>query len=198
MPYLPPSPTRPNDPTTFPRPADEDLRTSLALIEEMWEVNYPLIGYQQMDKRTTPVEDVNTLTGEAGSTKWDAMWGEAADPSRDTWKQAQGTAGAVAAADVEVYRPRVELRFMVNHVAAESPDLKKYGFDDDARRVGSLVATVPVSMLDKQGVIAGAGDLLLWEGDEWVVIRPKLTGYWGNTNLRLYMNLLLERRRHGS
>lgn len=195
MPYLPP---RPTDPTQFPEPSGLDLDTDVRMIEETWVVNYPLIGYKQIDKRVTTVADPDTLSGETGSTKFDVLYGEPVDPSRTTWRQAHGTAGAQPAADLEVYKDEVRVNWRLLPVNEGSPDLKKYGFDNDDRRVGQVLASVPVSLLDKLGVIATPGDLLLWERDEFIVLKTRLSGYWKNTNVRLYMNILCDHRRHGS
>lgn len=195
MTYQPP---RPTDPTQFPRPTGRDLDMDIRLIEEAWAVHYPLVRYRPIDKRTTPVASVDLPSGEAGSTLWDPLWGETMAPTATAWQQPHGTAGAVAATDLEVYLPEVQMNFQVIRVTAESPDIKKYGFDNDDRRLGTLIAVVPTSVLDKNGVTCQAGDLLLLEGDEWMVIKPRRAGYWENTNIPLYVNLLLERRRHGS
>lgn len=195
MTYIPP---RQTGVTVFPEEAGLDLDTTLQQIEEIWRDCYPALAYLPVNKKTTPVADASTLTGEAGSTRYDPLWREAVDPTLTTWAQGQGTGGTQQVADVEVYYPAVTLNIQVQPVNAEGPDLKKYGFDDDDRRVGLLLCTIPVSMLDKASVTCRAGDLVKWEGDSWVVLKPRLSGYYFNTNLRLYAVLLCERYRHGS
>lgn len=196
MPYLPA--TRPTDPTVFPEQSGRDLDMDVRLIHELWQTVYPKVRYQMIDRRSTPVADTNTLTGEAGASKFDALWGESVDPARTTWKQGHGTAGSVKTADVEVHKPAVPLHMQILVVQEGSPDLKKYGFDEDDRRIGQLVVNIPASILDEGGVTCSAGDLILWDGDSFLVIKTRLGSYWHNTNVRLYMSLLCEHRRHGS
>lgn len=196
MPYLPS--VRPSDPTAFPEQSGKDLDMDVRLIQELWETVYPLVPYVMIDRRTTPVADVNTLTGEAGASKFDPLWGESQDANRTTWRQPHGTDGAVKAADVEVFKTPVSLHMQVNPVTETRPDLHKYGFDEDDRRIGRLLVTIPCSLLDNGNVVCTAGDLVKWEGDEFLVLKTRLTGYWKNTNVRLYMSLLCDHRRHGS
>ncbi len=183
--------------TAFPEGGGSDLATSIELIEEAWEVHYPLVTYYPIDKRTTPVADVNTLSGEAGASKFDPLYGESADPTQTVWKQPHGTAGVVKAAVVEVWTDPVEVRARVQRVTDET-DLKKVGFDSNDKWIGGLVLTIPSSMLDTLGVTCQAGDKFYWDNDEYVVKKPVQTGYWHNTNVRLYVSLGCERHIKGS
>lgn len=194
MPYIPP--TALSD-TAFPTGNGSDLATSIALIREAWQVHYPLITYYPLDKRVTPVAGANSLSGEAGSTKFDPMYGESIDATQGTWRQAHGTAGSVKASNVEVYRDPVQVHAQVQRITNEL-DMTKLGFDDNDKLIGGLVLTIPSAMLDDLGVTCVAGDKFIWDGDQYKVQKPHQTGYWMNTNVRLYVRLTSERKHQGS
>ncbi len=193
MTYLPPAATQA---TYFPTEGGADLATSVALIEERWRVTFPQVSYFPLDKRVTPSDSAH-LSGESGASKFDPVWGETVDSARTTWAQPHGTAGSVKAADVEVYRSPVSLYAKIQ-VVEDEKDMRKYGFDNNDRWIAGLVLTIPASMLDTAGITCIAGDKFAWDGDEYSVRRARLAGYYFNSNVRLYVKLGCDRRRHGS
>ncbi len=194
MPYLPP---RVTEDTRFPAAYGPDLATTLSLIEERWAVSFPEVDYYSLDKRTTVVANANTLSGETGAAKYDPLYNESADPAQTVWKQPHGTAGTVKAADVEVYKTVIRIRAQVQQIE-DTTDLKKLGFDQNDKWIGGLILSIPASLLDAAAITCIAGDKIIWDGDEFLVDKPRQTGPYNNTNLRLYLVLACTRRRHGS
>lgn len=197
MTYLP---TDLAHPTLFPLAGGADLATSITMIEERWRVHCPVITYRQLDKRTTPATAPmagGQLTGEAGASKFDPMWGESVDPASTTWVQPHGTGGTVKAAHVEVYLPDEPVHAQVARID-DSTEMKKHGLDSSDKHIGGLIVTIPSSMLDAVGVTCRPGDIIVYAGDEYLVTRPKQQGYWFNTNTALYVRLVCERHRHGA
>jgi hypothetical protein len=190
--------------TVLPEGDDEDILTDILEIEELWTGFYPIIQYYPLDKRTTSLRNtgdgslnVDTLVGESGASKFDMLWGESMDPGQTTWVQPQGTAGAVKANDVEVFKAPIPVNARVT-VVRKHQKLEKYGFDTNDKWIGQLIVSIPVSILDRLGIYAQPGDKLLWDSDFFTVFSPSRTGLWKNTNIQLYVNLLCPRLRHGS
>lgn len=200
MPYLPPNVLQQ---TGFPQVDGIDLSTHIRLIEEAWRVHFPAIQYFQIDRRSTKVADnqnvVNpdTLSGEAGASKFDVLWGEAADSSKTTWVQPQGTAGGVQASDPEVFKPLVAIHARVTRVTKKK-QLTARGFDANDKWIGGLLLDIPASMLDAATITCSGGDKVRWDGDEWLVVAPGRSGWLWNANVSLYVSLYCERYRHGS
>jgi hypothetical protein len=196
--YLPPSVLQR---TTFPEASGEDLVTAIRQIEEVWTTCFPTVQYSMLNKLTTPVTtdgvaDVNQPSGTTGGSKFDVLWGESTDPAQTAWVQPHGTAGDVAAADVEVFAAAVPVHARVTRVDAEVK-LDRYGFDQDDKWIGGLLVTIPCSLMDERLLTCGAGDRILWDANEWYVAEPRRSGWWYSTNVALYVNAICVRRRHG-
>jgi hypothetical protein len=61
-----------------------------------------------------------------------------------------------------------------------------------------VVAHVPAFFFDDIGFRAKEGDKFVWDGEEYVVIKDAGSGWWKNSNLRLYRGLNCEHKRLGS
>lgn len=189
MSYLPPLKI---DDAAFPTVLGQDVLTSIRMIEERWRRHYPSVDYLPLDKRVTPISTPAQISGEAGSTKMDAMWGESVDASMTTWTQPQTTANAVAA-EPNVYlagRP-IHARIMRS---ARDNDLKKHGFD----RLRDLIACFPTSMLDAKGISVQAGDRFVWNSELYEVIQHHVEGWWYQTNVNLFVWVNAQHARRGS
>jgi hypothetical protein len=97
------------------------------------------------------------------------------------------------ATEVDVFKDPISIRMQFTRRARDSA-LKRWGFD----RVRDILVTIPVFALDQRGITCLAGDKIVWDDNEYIVLQQSLEGYWGNTNLRLYMILNCENRRKGS
>ena len=191
MSYLPPTPT---DPTVWPEPYGKDIALAIRMIDEKWQRHFPLLPYYGLKKATTPMTDPDHPTGEPGNTQFDPVWGESVPVSMAAtgWVQphADGTPDAV---DPELFRDPVQLNFRVQRSEPEL-ELKKYGFD----QMRDLLLFIPLSILDAAGIKIQQGDYATWDGDEYAFLQFDRVGYWKNTNVRLYMAINCEHRRHGS
>ncbi len=187
--YLPPLTI--ND-TVFPDALGDDARTAINMIEERWFRSFPRISYTMIDKKTTPVTSPNILSGEAGSSKFDAMWGETVDKNLTTWEQPHNSA-TVAAAEVTVYQDAKEMPARIKRDSREN-ELKKFGFD----RLRDLIVCIPTSILDANGVTVQAGDRFVWNNESWEVIQHHVEGWWYNTNVNLYVWMNVQHARRGS
>lgn len=201
MPYIPPPAI---DPTVFPQPYVADLTTHIGLIEERWRRSFPIISYTMIDKRVTAVADSpagtgaasDALSGEAGSTKFDPLWGESIDSTLTTWQQPHGQAAAtpaIKAVEPNVYLPAIPLHARIRR-AARKDELQKYGFD----RIRDLLVTIPTSMLDTAGVTCAAGDRFVWNNELFEVIQWSPMGWWFQTSVKLYIVLNVQHARRGS
>ena len=199
MPYLPVDPL---NQTTFPKPWGKDLSVAISLIEERYRRHYTNIQWHSLKIDITEVsgaettsEDLDVAVGSAGTTKIDPLYGEAIDPDDSgNWQQPHLSGDTAAAAvDVDLFDDPVELFMRVQRETIDL-DLKLYGFD----RVRDLLCYVPLSFFDKFGLTVHAGDYFVWDGDPYDVLQFDRVGYWKNTNLRLYMLINAEHRRHGS
>jgi hypothetical protein len=191
MSYLPPSPT---DPTTWPEEYGSDIAVQIRLIDEKWRRTFPLLSYYGLKKATTPATDTDTPVGESGRTQFDPIWGEAVPATMATtgWVQPHGDAVADAA-NPELFEVPLKMNFRVQRIAKDK-DLKKYGFD----QMRDLLLFIPLSILDDNGVTVKPGDYVVWDGDKYAVLQDNRVGYWGNTNVRLYMALNCVHLKEGS
>jgi len=192
MAYLP---TTVVEHTSFPKAQAEDFWLGVRLVEENWTRHFPFLDYFPLAQAVTPDTAGDHIVGEAGTTNFDAIYGESVDEvMAAAWAQPHGDDAVDAAVeDIEVFDSKVQLPMMVKREAKED-DLKKWGFD----QFRDLLAIVPLSMLDKHAIIVQPGDKIEWDGDVFNVLQHTRTGYWGNTNVRLYMAFNLEHRREGS
>lgn len=184
--------------TKLPLPFGKDLALQVRLIGERYRLNYPVIEYFPFRGDPTPSTSlpggIPTVVGEAGGSAFDPLWGEtvpAAQLTTGTWQQPHDGTGA--AADPEVFYPKIEFNGRIQREAKEK-ELKKYGFD----QIRDLLLFVPSATLDSFGISARAGDEFIWDGFRYIVKQVEATGYWKNTNLRLYVAMNCEQKKVGS
>lgn len=175
--------------TVFPRAFGKDAHLQIRLVEEKWRRFYPEINYYCLDKNVTvaPAESggLAQATGTTGGTAFDPITGESVDPAALTsaWKQPH-LSGDRRAVGTERFLEPIKLHAQVRREAKEK-ELKKLGFDE----VRDLLLTIPASMLDKLAITVQQGDRFIWDNDLFEVTQFEATGYWKNTNIRLYLVL---------
>jgi len=198
MAYLPEDFTHP---TEFPKAYDRDVLTAIRIIEEKWARFYPEVTYYCLSKGVTVVPksatgdvDTESVSGTAGGTTFDPVLGEAVDNAALTggWKQPH-LSGDRRAVNPEKFMTPLRIHAQVRREAKEK-ELKKLGFDE----VRDLLLTIPVSLLDKLGVTVTQGDRFIWDNDLYEVLQFETTGFWRNTNLRLYLVLNCRHHHPGS
>lgn len=189
MPYLPPDIL---EQTAFPTNSSKDLATQARMISELYRRMYPALDYCVLVKAMTPVAKIGDISGEAGATKVDTLYNEAVDSAMETWQQPH-LSGTFAAAEPEVFNPAIQLHMRVQRITRET-ELKKQGFDK--RRV--LSAYIPTPLLDIAGVTCKEGDYFTWDGRPYQVLLAEPTGYFHNSNVRLYIRLDCDSKRLGS
>jgi hypothetical protein len=193
MPYLPVDLTMQ---TEFPLEYGKDVQQGIEIIDEKWARHFPEVSYFCLLKQTTVVVDdnVDNASGEAGNSAFDPLWGESIDPQAliDGWKQPHLNPDQEAA-NVTQFADPVKLHAQVRREARDD-ELKKLGFD----RFRDLLVTIPLSLLDKKGVTTQQGDRFIWDNELYQVEQMNRTGFWKNTNLRIYMVLNCEHARLGS
>jgi len=199
MAYLPANPL---NQTEFPKPWGKDLALAIRVIEERFRRHHTLIQYHSIKATPSIIsgvettgEDLNVPTGAAGHTKIDPLYGESVEPDSDAnWQQPHLSGDTAAAtADIEQFEDPIEIHFRVqrDNIKLEA---EMYGFD----RIRDLIAYAPLSFLDTFGRTIRAGDWFSWDGDPYTVLQYDRVGYWKNTNIRLYMLMNCEHRRHDS
>ena len=177
----------------FPVASMVDLPIQQRMIEEMYQRTYPALPYYAMLKQVTPqTTGTDEIVGEAGTTKFDPIWGERVPSNMVQWVQPHGTT-AYDPTEKGEYAAPVELHIRVQREAHEL-DLKKWGFD----QIRDVLAFMPLSVLDREGIIVKPGDYFVWDGTEYAVLQKDRDGWWHNTTTRLYMVLNCEKRRKGS
>jgi len=198
MPYIPENFTMP---TGMPLAYEKDVLTAIRIVEEKWTRFYPQIRYFSLNKAVTNVPltstgdiDTESVSGTAGGTTFDPVWGEAVDPVAlaSGWKQPH-LSGDRRAVDPEQFATPVYINAQVRREAREK-ELKKLGFDE----VRDLLVTIPLSLLDKLAITVTQGDRFIWDNDMFEVLQYETTGYWKNTNLRIYMVLNCRHQHPGS
>lgn len=197
MPYLP----RPyTHDTEFPEAFDRDLRTQIGMIEEQAKRFFPKIPYYCISKTVgialaDPVTSAPAPVGGAQQNTFDPLYGEIVDPSLagQAWKQPHRDATIAAGVEVERYGAPIEVHARVQREMKDY-DLKKYGFDE----MRDLLLHVPASLLDRVGITAVAGDKFIWNGEEYLTLQVKESGYWKNTNIRLWVTIMAEHKRRGA
>lgn len=194
MPYLPEVTALQ---TVFPKIDTRDFEFQLRLIDEQYERMYPRIAYVCLKKAVTvtavTASGDRTPVGEAGTTTFDPIWGEAIAPGAVAWLQPHATVGDVVATDVEQYADPVTVNARIQRITKET-QIKKYGFD----KVRDLTLFIPLSILDRVGVTCKHGDKFTWNSYEYEVLELNTQGYWKNTDVALYMALNCEQRRRGA
>ena len=185
--------------TKFPGAISKDLQTQIRMIEERWIRFYPQVEYHAFsgDVRptTNPAGTQEGVLGEAGGSAFDSLWGETVDAaqiSTGVWKQPHRNAGSVAA-NPEIRYPMQRIHARVKRESREK-ELKQYAFD----QIRDLTVDIPLSLLDAAGITCRPDDEFVWDGYRYVVMQTETTGYWKNTNIRLFMTLYAEHARSGS
>lgn len=191
MPYLPPGII---EDAPFPKTWDKDLQMQVRMIVEKWKRMFPAADYFSLKKSVTAdTTPQHAPVGEAGTTKFDPVYGETVDAAMGAnWVQPHAS-GTVKAANVEVFWPAVKIPRRVQRTAKEL-ELKRWGFD----KVRTMIVFIPSYFFDLHGITVVAGDKLLWNGESFTVLQFNGDGYWKNSNLPLYMVLNVEHLRVGS
>lgn len=190
MPHRPYLPVNLTEDTEFPEAWGKDLRHELRMIEERYHRHFPEIDYYQMKKAATPTIPP-AISGEPANTQFDPLWAESVDPNMATWQQPH-LSGTLKAADVDVFFDPVPIHARLQRENLEL-ELKKYGFD----QVRDLLVFVPLTFFDSNNIAVSAGDKFVWDDDEYRVLQFDRTGFWKNTNLRIYMAINAEHLRAG-
>lgn len=185
--------------TVFPEAYDRDVLTQIAMVEEMAKRKFPPIPYSCILKNVG-IATADPIGGPAqssgvGQNAFDELWGEIVDPALagQPWKQPHRDAILAAGIEIEQYAPMQHIHARVQREMKDY-DLKKYGFDE----MRDLVLHVPASLLDRLGITAQAGDKFVWNGEEFSVLTPKESGYWKNTNVKLWVSIMCESKRRGA
>jgi hypothetical protein len=191
MPYLP---NKNIHGTAFPTAYGKDLETAVRQIESRWKMSYPKIAWKVLKKATTePTSgNIQNLSGEVGSTLYDPLYGESIATDSSTWAQTHNS-DAGDATEPDVYGESFLIHAQIRREVKEK-ELKKYGFD----QIRDILVTIPVSFLDLVGIKPQPGDRFVWDGDTYQVTQREATGYWKNTNLRLYEVINAEHARFGA
>jgi len=201
VPYLPSAYTQE---TRLPQAFDVDIRTKIQLIEEQARQFFTEVAYYSI-RNLVGIASVDTVTaapapvGESGGTGFDPVYGEIVDPDMvddGAWTQPHLNTDPDIDADTEateVYDGPFMLRGRVQREGRDY-DLKRYGFDE----MRDLMVHFPVSILDACGLTLYPGDKFVWDGDEYLVLQDKATGYWKNTNIRLWRTVMAEHKRRGA
>jgi hypothetical protein len=189
MPYLPPNTL---EHTAFPKVAAKDLATQARIVSELYRRMYPALDYYVLRKAMTPVAKIGDISGETGATKVDTLYNEAVDSSLASWQQPH-LSGTLQAAEPELFDPPVKLHIRVQRITRET-ELKKQGFDK--RRV--LSAYIPTPLLDLAGIACKEGDYFMWDGRPYQVLLAEPTGYFKNSNIRMYVRLDCDSKKVGS
>lgn len=189
-PYIP---TFTDTPTLFPIPLGKDFRTQVRMIEEKWRRQFPLVQYRPIRIATT--ERSTTLdapVGEAGTTRWDPVFGESVDPAMTVLTQPHLSAD-YNAFDNEIFGDAVPINLRIN-IDVSDEDLKRWGFEKKA----DAIVAVPASLLDTASLTVQAGDRFTFAAQEYVVKGIGFDGQWKNTDVWLYIMLNCTTRRIGS
>lgn len=187
--------------TVFPIAYAKDVLFAIRMIEEKWRRFFPEINYFGLNKAVTNVVqtapgtiDVESVAGETGTTAFDPIFGEVVDNAAiaGKWKQPH-LSGDRRAVHPEQMTAPLKVHAQVRR-EAKKKELQKLGFDE----VRDLLLTIPLSLLDKLALTVQHDDQFVWDNEMYVVKQFEPTGYWKNTNLRLYMVLNCAHYRPGS
>ena len=163
----------------------------LGVLRERWRRHFPHLLYSPLLHAPTTAVDPNTPVGDAGTTKYDPLWGEPVDTRMTAVTQPQGT--AYRAAENYQYRDAIRLPCRVNR-AAHQTELQRWGFD----KMRELIVSIPCPILDDYGITARPGDKFDWKNTTFRVAQVSLDGYWRNSSIALYAVLNCQTLRHGS
>jgi hypothetical protein len=203
-PYLPPKYTQQ---TEFPKAYGRDLLTQVRLIEERWNRYFTEIDYYARLQNVgiadatpdvrNPEIAAPTSPVDAAAGGFDRLWGESVDrvmSDADQWDQPHLSGTLDATTEAEGYQAPVKFRAQIKREVDKKRALELYGFDD----VRDLLVIIPVSFYDACGFRAKEGDKFIWDGTEYDVIQNAGSGWWKNSNVRLFRVLNCESKRLGS
>lgn len=198
MPYIPRDLTHE---TELPNAYGRDVFTQIRAIEEQARLFFPTVRYYSI-RNLVGIAPTDAETGapmpvgETGGTAFDPVYGEIVDSAMvtDGWQQPHLNADVEADTEAtEQYDGPFLLQVRVQREAKDY-ELKRWGFDE----MRDLIVHVPASLLDACGITVYPGDKFLWDGDEYLVLQDQGTGYWKNTNIRLWRSLNCEHKRRGA
>lgn len=196
MPYLPKS--NPQD-TVFPTIGLDVAWVHNTLLEK-WKRFYPIVSYYQIDVTpTVAVSDGNVVTdmvtGIAGKTRVDDLWGEDVIVNNNDWIQPHSTVESPLAdsTNTRIFKEVVLINVHVNLEPTEQL-LRRMGIEEEK----VILATFPLVLLDEKDVIVSVGDIFKWGGTTYEILTNKFTGYWKMTNHTLYMTCTARRWKYGS
>lgn len=203
-PYLPAKFTQS---TEFPKAFGRDLQTQIRLIEERWKRYFTEISYYQRfqtlgiadatpDVRNPEIAAPVSPVDPAGGG-FDRMWGESVDRQMadvDQWDQPHLSGTLDATTETEGYQAPVAIHAQIKREVDKKRALELYGFDD----VRDIVVIIPASFLDACGFRVKEGDKFIWDGQEYDVLQNAGSGWWKNSNIRLFRVLNCESKRLGS
>lgn len=187
--------------TEFPKPDSKDVYQQIRMIEDLWTRQMPKVEFYNLKKAPTKSLDAedevdpNVLSGEPGTTSYDPLWGERVSDTvaaGGAWVQPHGKDDQSVTGRGKFEAP-VLLPCQIERIQKER-QMKKYGFDE----VREVVATIPVSILDRFGVKVEPGDKFVWDGEPYMVKQERRDGYWMNSNVRLYLVMACDHWREGS
>lgn len=190
--------------TTLPEATGSDVHLQSNLIVEQYRLMNPVIEYYSL-RNLTGIAEPDTVTGAPAptgvptGTVFDPVYGEIVPAKMLTdgkWSQPHLNADPELTASTqstERYDGPFKIHARVQREAKEY-ELKLYGFDE----MRDLLIHVPSATFDEYGITAAPGDKFVWDGDVYVVLQDKGTGYWKNTNLRLYRSLMAESKKEGA
>lgn len=199
MPYLPR--TYMHD-THLPKAFGRDLKTQIDLLEEEARSFFPQIQYFSLRNvigiaTTDNVTATPAPVGVPGGSAFDPLWGEMVDPGMvadEEWSQPHLNPDLAADTQAtEVYDGPFTLHGRVQREAKER-ELKRYGFDE----IRDILVHIPSSLLDAQGITVFPGDKFIWDGDEYLVKQDSGSGWWKNSNVRLWRTLNAEHKKRGA
>jgi hypothetical protein len=186
--------------TVFPKGATKDIALQRRVIEEKWRRFFPQIVYYSMKISTTVASPVDAVVGEAGSTPFDPIYGEALPHNIGAaWKQPHKNTSTLDSTERGVFRPSVVFNGRMQREALDL-DLKRWGFD----RIRDLIVFIPRTFVETANITNRGidplkpGDWFTWDGDPYDVVQRDKDGWWKNTNVRLFYVLNCEHRKLGA
>ena len=182
-----------------------DIGTAQRMLEERWKLMYPRVAYYPFEKAVTAVgTSPDALSGAAGTTPFDPLWGEAIDRPIGTthWRQPHLSAQtsqnelhdpARVAAEPEVRGEPHPINMRIRRVVREEM-LKKLGFD----LVRTTIGCVPTTLFDRYAIKPQPGDRFRWNDEWYEVLQTSPQGWYHNTTHNLLWYLSIKTARLGS
>lgn len=190
-------PRRSENPTTFPVALEADLEFAARKSIEMWARFYPTVRYKRIKLAATPVSTPKGLSGVGtGGTVVDDLYGESVpDHGDSSWRQPHSTVESAAADahDHHQYEAAQDVHCYLRVDVADY-ELKRYGIEEQFNLLGIFAA----AELDERKIIVSQGDRFLWQGQEYQIHERKLSGWFFNTDIPLYVVTTCDRVRRGS